>query len=181
MNELQVIAPPASGGEREHGAGQNLSFRCMQVALALPISRVREIIEYGQLTPVPMMPSYVLGVLNLRGNVVPVVDLAGRFGAGKTEIGRRTCIIILELPASEGMQLVGLVVDAVDEVLDIDEGQIEPPPAFGAAIRSDFILGMARHDQGFIIILKMDRLLDVDTLIPATLPQGEWGAGHAGG
>lgn len=181
MNDLQVIAPPLAGGEREHGAGQNLSFRCMQVALALPISRVREIIEYGQLTPVPMMPPYVLGVINLRGNVVPVVDLAARFGAGKTGIGRRTCIIILELPAAEGVQLVGLVVDAVDEVLDIDEAQIEPPPTFGTAIRSDFILGMARHDQGFIIILKMDRLLDVDALLPAAQSAAEWGAGHAGG
>ena len=98
------------------GAGQNLSFRCMQTALALLIDRVREIIEYGQVTTVPMMPGYVRGVLNLRGNVVPVIDLAFRFGGKPTEVGRRTCIIILELPIGKTSQLAGLIVDAVDEV-----------------------------------------------------------------
>ena len=97
------------------GAGQNLSFRCMQTALALPIDRVREIIEYGQVTTVPMMPGYVRGVLNLRGNVVPVIDLAFRFGGKPTEVGRRTCIIILELPIGKTSQLAGLIVDAVDD------------------------------------------------------------------
>lgn len=166
MNDLISCASPSEAQER--GAGQNLSFHCMNVALALPISRVREIIEYGHLTAVPMMPSYVLGVINLRGNVVPVVDLSARFGAGGTVLGRRTCIIILELPNADGPHLVGLVVDAVDEVLDIELSQIEPPPSFGTAIRSDFIMGMARREQGFLIILKVDRLLDLEELSPIT-------------
>jgi len=151
--------------ESERGSGQNLSFRCMNVALALPISRVREIIEYGHLTAVPMMPGYVRGVINLRGNVVPVVDLAARFGGQQTIIGKRTCIIILELPKQGESALVGLVVDAVDEVLDIGPEQIELPPSFGTSIRSDFIMGMARRDQGFLIILKVDKLLDLDELM----------------
>jgi purine-binding chemotaxis protein CheW len=166
MND--VIALSSGGDIQDRGAGQNLSFHCMNVALALPIYRVREIIEYGHLTAVPMMPSYVLGVINLRGNVVPVVDLSARFGAGATVLGRRTCIIILELSNADGFHLVGLVVDAVDEVLDIELSQIEPPPSFGTAIRSDFILGMARRDQGFLIILKVDRLLALEELLPAT-------------
>ena len=164
MNELMTLSPIVERGER--GAGQNLSFHCMNVALALPINRVREIIEYGNLTAVPMMPSYVLGVINLRGNVVPVVDLSARFGAGPTAISKRTCIIILELPGCVESALVGLVVDAVDEVLDVDQGQIEPPPSFGTAIRSDFILGMARREHGFLIILRVDKLLDLDALRP---------------
>ena len=121
-NTMREVTPyqPA-----DWGAGQNLSFRCMQTALALPIDRVREIIEYGQVTTVPMMPGYVRGVLNLRGNVVPVIDLAFRFGSQPTEVGRRTCIIILELPIGKTSQLAGLIVDAVDEVLDIEQSQIE--------------------------------------------------------
>lgn len=164
MNELMVLSQEPE--TVENGVGQNLSFHCMNVALALPISRVREIIEYGNLTTVPMMPPYVLGVINLRGNVVPVVDLSARFGAGATKLGKRTCIIILELPRAGESALVGLVVDAVDEVLDVDSGQIEPPPSFGTAIRSDFILGMARREQGFLIILRVDKLLDLDALQP---------------
>ena len=154
------------------GAGQNLSFRCMQTALALPIDRVREIIEYGQVTTVPLMPSYVRGVINLRGNVVPVIDLASRFGAAPTEIGRRTCIIILELPIGTTAQLAGLIVDAVDEVLDIDPSQIEPPPAFGTGISSQFIQGMARRDNGFLIILKAEALFCEDELQRMQEPQG---------
>ena len=165
MTENMKLSAPGDGDER--GSGQNLSFRSMNVALALPISRVREIIEYGHLTAVPMMPGYVRGVINLRGNVVPVVDLAARFGGAQTVIGKRTCIIILELPKKGDSALVGLVVDAVDEVLDIDPAQIEPPPGLGTAIRSDFILGMARREQGFLIILKVDKLLDLHELLPS--------------
>lgn len=163
MEELIALSNKINEG---NVSGQHLSFRCMNTALALPISSVREIIEYGHLTAVPMMPSYVLGVINLRGNVVPVVDLAARFGAGATVLGRRTCIIILELGGEGTQHLVGLVVDAVDEVLDIEQGQIEPAPTFGTAIRSDFIHGMARREQGFLILLKAGRLLDMEALTP---------------
>ncbi|MGL4751414.1 MAG: chemotaxis protein CheW [Aeromonadaceae bacterium] len=169
MSEMIALLNKVEGDEK--AVGQHLSFRCMTTALALPISSVREIIEYGHLTAVPMMPSYVLGVINLRGNVVPVVDLAARFGAGSTSLGKRTCIIILELGGQGSLHLVGLVVDAVDEVLDIEPEQVEPAPAFGTAIRSDFIHGMARRDQGFLILLKADRLLDMESLAPG-LEQG---------
>lgn len=153
------------------GAGQNLSFRCMQTALALPIDRVREIIEYGQITSVPLMPGYVHGVLNLRGNVVPVIDLAFRFGNRPTGVGRRTCIIILELPIGNTSQLAGLIVDAVDEVLDIEPGQIEPPPEFGTGINTRFIQGMARQGNGFLIILKAEALFSADELQQILEPQ----------
>ena len=147
-----------------NGVGQSLSFRCMKTAFAFPIERVREIIEYGQVTTVPLMPGYVKGVINLRGNVVPVIDLSHRFGGPVTEIGNRTCIIILEMPTGHSVQSAGLIVDAVDEVLDIEANQIEPPPEFGAGISSQFILGMARRDNGFLIILKAEALFTEDEM-----------------
>ncbi|MBV7515937.1 chemotaxis protein CheW, partial [Pseudomonas sp. PDM25] len=99
---------------------QHLSFRVRQARYALPIELVREIIEYGQVTAVPMMPAFIHGVINLRGNVVPVLDLAARFGLDLTEPGKRTCIVIieLELDGNGQAQRIGLVVDAVDAVLD---------------------------------------------------------------
>lgn len=146
------------------GAGQYLSFHSMQTALAIPIDRVREILEYGQITTVPLMPDYVKGVINLRGNVVPVIDLGCRFSRQKTNISKRTCIIIMELPIGDSIQQAGLIVDAVDEVMDIESKQIEPPPEFGAGINTKFILGMARQEKGFLIIMKAEALFTEDEL-----------------
>lgn len=124
---------------------QYLSFLSRNECFALPIDQVREIIEFEGVTPVPMMPAFVRGVINLRGNVVPVIDLASRFGRQRSEAGRRTCIIILELDGDMGLYRLGLVVDGVDAVLDIAADTIEVAPDFGAGIRTDFIAGMARH------------------------------------
>lgn len=145
-------------------AEQYLSFRCNGEAYALPIAHVREIIEYGNLTPVPMMPDFIRGVINLRGNVVPVIDLGSRFGQAVINRTRRTCIVILELSRAQGVVSLGLVVDGVDAVLDIEPGDIEPAPNFGTGIRSDFILGMARREQGFIIILQVEQVLSLEDM-----------------
>lgn len=144
---------------------QHLSFRVRQARYALPIELVREIIEYGQITSVPMMPSCIHGVINLRGNVVPVLDLAARFGMDRTDAGKRTCIVIIELDLNEVQQRIGLVVDAVDAVLDIRTADVEPAPAFGAGIRTDFIAGMARDDRGFTIILEVRKVLSLDDIL----------------
>lgn len=143
---------------------QHLSFNLDGETYAIGILHIKEIIEYGQLTVVPMMPPYIRGVINLRGSVVPVVDMAVRFGRERTEVKRRTCIIILEVAAGEGQQEIGVVVDAVNEVLEIPDSEIEPPPSFGTGIRSEFIRGMGKQDSRFIIILNVDRLLSVDEL-----------------
>ena len=148
--------------EAQPDAVQHLSFRVRDAGYALPIDLVREIIEYAEVTRVPMMPAYIHGVINLRGNVVPVLDLAARFGLSLTEPGNRTCIVIIELPLDGGLQRIGLVVDEVDEVLEIEPRQIMPPPAFGTAIRSDFIAGMAQQAQEFLIILNMLQVLSLD-------------------
>ncbi|PAU66370.1 chemotaxis protein CheW [Pseudomonas sp. PIC25] len=150
---------------------QHLSFRVRQARYALPIELVREIIEYGQITTVPMMPAFIHGVINLRGNVVPVLDLAARFGFELTEPGKRTCIVIIELELDDQQQRIGLVVDAVDAVLDIDSTEVEPAPPFGAGIRTDFIAGMARDERGFTIILDVRRVLSLDDIRQLSLAQ----------
>lgn len=143
---------------------QHLSFRVRQAGYALPIDLVREIIEYDEVTRVPMMPDYIHGVINLRGNVVPVLDLAARFGLERTAPGKRTCIVIIELRVAEHDQRIGLVVDAVDAVHDIDAAQVMPTPPFGAQINADFIAGMAQQEQGFLIILDMLQVLSPEDL-----------------
>src|SRR5690606_32178220 len=109
---------------------------------AIGILAIKEIIEYANLTTVPMMPACIRGVINLRGAVVPVVDLAARFGRTPTPVSKRTCIVIVEVESGGERQDVGVIVDAVNEVLDIPAADIEPPPSFGTKIRTDFIKGM---------------------------------------
>lgn len=146
------------------GQQQFLTFMLGGETFAIGILSVKEIIEYGSLTTVPMMPDFIRGVINLRGAVVPVVDLAARFGRKAAEVGRRTCIVIAEVANAEGHQDIGVIVDMVNEVLEIAPADIEPAPAFGARIRSDFISGMGRMDGGFVILLDVSRVLSEDEL-----------------
>lgn len=147
---------------------QYLTFVLGGEMFAIGILCVKEIIEYGDLTVVPMMPECIRGVINLRGAVVPVVDLACRFGRRSTDLTRRTCIVIVEVEGEgegEGeRQDIGVIVDAVSEVLEIRGEQIEPTPAFGARIRTDFIHGMGKVDGKFVIILNVNKVLSLDDL-----------------
>ena len=131
---------------------------------ALGILNIKEIIEFGSLTEVPMMPAFVRGVINLRGAVVPVIDLMARFGGKSATVQRRTCLVIVEAPVDDGNQDIGIMVDAVSAVLEIPGEEIEPPPAFGARIRTDFIAGMARRDGRFVILLEVGRVFSIDEL-----------------
>lgn len=150
--------------------GQYLTFGLGAEIYGVGILSVKEIIEYGQLTVVPMMPRCTRGVINLRGAVVPVIDLASRFGRPPTEVGRRSCIVITEVEADGERQVVGVVVDAVNEVLEIPADRIEPPPSFGLRIRADFISGMARVEGGFIVLLDIARVLSLDDLAVLSRP-----------
>lgn len=149
---------------------QLLTFQLGGEPFAIAIHAIREIIEYGSVTEVPLMPEFIRGVLNLRGAVVPVIDLAARFGRARTEIGQRSCIIILELEnrieGEEGsaLQEIGVVVDAVSEVMEVPQAQIQPPPPFGARIRADFVSGMVEMEGRFVIILDVGRVLSVDEM-----------------
>jgi purine-binding chemotaxis protein CheW len=110
------------------------------------------------------MPSFIRGVINLRGAVVPVIDLGSRFGKQASAISRRTCIVIIEVIHEEEQHVVGVMVDAVNEVLDIAPGEIEPAPSFGAKIRADFIQGMGKVNGKFVIILNVDHVLSLDEM-----------------
>lgn len=139
---------------------QYLTFMLRGETHALGIMHIKEIIGYGSLTPVPMMPGYISGVINLRGAVVPVIDLGHRFDFPPCDISRRTCIVILELTGdSEAMQTVGVIVDAVNEVVEMPLSDIAAPPDFGASIHSDFIEGMCRREEGFIILLDVGSIV----------------------
>jgi purine-binding chemotaxis protein CheW len=152
---------------RQDGAAQGrqyLTFSVSGEAYAIPISAIKEIIEYRQPTDVPMMPAYVRGVINLRGRVVPVIDLAVRFGRGRGEVSKRTCIVILEIAQDGQQQDISVVVDAVSAVVDIVDADIEPPPQFGAKLRADFISGMGKIAEKFVIILDVEHVLSIEEL-----------------
>ena len=159
--------PAVKAEQKTAHAGQYLTFVLGGELYALGILNIKEIIDYGQLTEVPMMPAFVRGVINLRGSVVPVVDLAARFGKGSTQIVKRTAIVIVETLAENNDdrgQDIGIIVDAVNEVVDIGQQDIEPPPSFGTGIRPDFINGMAKRNERFIILLDVNRVLSVDEM-----------------
>lgn len=144
---------------------QYLTFMLNGEAFAIGILAIKEIIEYGHLTEVPMMPTCVRGVINLRGAVVPVMDLQARFGRSASAVTKRTCIVIVETAPTDDSadgQVIGVVVDAVNEVLELPSADIEPPPSFGAAIRSDFVCGMAKVRGKFVIVLDVANVLSIE-------------------
>jgi len=146
---------------------QYLTFLLGGETFAIGILNVKEIIEYGNVTTVPMMPDFVRGVINLRGAVVPVIDLAMRFSRPASPITRRSCIVLIEVEAEGEQYYIGITVDAVNEVLEIPGSEIEPP-TFGAKIRSDFIGGMGKIEGKFVIILDADKVLSVDEMASLT-------------
>ena len=155
-----LVVRDAAGEVAEQN--QYLTFLLGEEMFAIGILSIREIIEYGFVTDVPMTPPFIRGVLNLRGAVVPVVDLAQRFGRQTRENTKRTCIVIVEIESPKGSQEMGIVVDAVSEVLEISHDDIEPPPEFGSRIRTDFIKGMGKIEGKFVIVLDLNRVLSVD-------------------
>lgn len=161
----QLVAaamPPHPGAETQ--IDQYLTFMLGGEVFAIGILSIKEIIEYSSLTEVPMMPACIRGVINLRGAVVPVIDIAVRFGRGAAPVTKRTCIVIIEVTANGERQDVGVIVDAVNEVLEIPIADIEPPPTFGAQIRTDFMRGMGKVNQKFVILLDVNHVLKLDEL-----------------
>lgn len=165
MNALVKTSHHSPAANADQDLQQYLTFMLGGEVFAIGILHIKEIIEYGHLTGVPMMPEFIRGVINLRGAVVPVVDLASRFGGKASQITRRSCIVILELTCDEEAQVIGVVVDAVNEVLEIAASEIEPPPTFGTRIRTDFIQGMGKVQERFVIILNVNNVLSTDDLL----------------
>ncbi len=145
---------------------QYLTFMLGGEMFSISILSIKEIIWYANLTEVPMMPACIRGVINLRGAVVPVMDLSNRFGKPSTPVVKSTCIVIIEVPtAVEGEhQNMGVVVDSVQAVLEIPTTEIEPAPSFGAKIRPDFIEGIAKVNGKFVILLNVNRVLSTEEI-----------------
>lgn len=168
MNALVKSEGQPLAVSKTTGAGadqtQYLTFMLGGEVFAIGILGIKEIIEYAGLTEVPMMPACIRGVINLRGAVVPVMDLSSRFGKPSTDVTKRTCIVIVEIEASGERHDMGVVVDAVNAVLEIPASEIEPAPAFGAKIRTDFIEGMGKVDGKFVILLNVNRVMSVEEI-----------------
>ena len=143
---------------------QYLTFTVTGVSFGIAISTIKEIIEYRTPTEVPKMLGYMLGLINMRGRVVPVIDLAVRFGRGKVEPGRRTCIVILDMQQKQLQHDIGVVADAVNAVVEIADADVEPAPAFGAHLRTDFISGMGKIGDEFVVLLDIEKVLSIDEL-----------------
>lgn len=153
-------------------ATQYLSFQLAGEEFAFGILRVKEILEYDTITRVPSAPAAVRGVINLRGSVVPVVDLAVLFGLAPTAVTKRTCIVIVEVRVDGAELVMGVLADAVSQVIDLGPDAIEPSPAFGSRVRVEYLVGMGKVDaRKFVLILDIDRLLGDVTLPQAGAPE----------
>ena len=161
---LRGAAAAAAAAPVEHK--QYLTFMLGGEMFSISILCIREIIWYANLTEVPMMPACIRGVINLRGAVVPVMDLSNRFGKPSTPVIKSSCIVIVEVPtANEGEHInMGVVVDSVQAVLEIPTSEIEPAPSFGAKIRPDFIEGIAKVNGKFVILLNVNRVLSMEEI-----------------
>ena len=137
---------------------QFLTFILDEELFALDISKVREVLDFTTITKVPRTPDFMRGVINLRGSVVPVVDMRMKFGMTKTEKTVNTCIIIVEISLDGETAILGALADSVQEVMDLEPGQIEPAPKIGTRLKTDFIRGMGKHGEQFIIILDIDKV-----------------------
>ena len=152
-----------------------VAFGLGREAFAVEIRFVKEILQFQELTEVPLLPSWVRGLINLRGAVVPVLDLSIRFGRPPTEVARRACIVILEVPQGERLIPVGVIVDRVTEVLDLGASDLEPAPSLGTDPRSEFLCGIAKVKNQFVILLDVAHLLsaeEVAVLARDVLPEG---------
>jgi purine-binding chemotaxis protein CheW len=143
---------------------QYLAFTLGDETFAMDIRSIREVIQFGSVTDVPLMPPFIRGVINLRGSVVPVIDLFIRFGRLETKVASRTCIVILELTQGESTPEMGVMVDNVSEVLSIAASEVEPAPAFGSDIRAEFIAGVAKVGDRFVILLDVNHVLSVEEM-----------------
>ncbi len=141
---------------------QYLTFTLAEETFAIEIVKVREVIDYVHVTRVPRMPDYLRGVINLRGSVVPVIDLRLILGMPSIEKTVDTCVIIAEVMIDGEALHLGMLADSVQEVIDVNPSQIDPPPKLGSMLDTKFIRGMGKRDEGFFIILNIDQVLSVD-------------------
>lgn len=163
---------------------QYLTFSLAGEEFAVGILKVREIIEYDTLTHVPALPPSVRGVINLRGSVVPVIDLSVKFGLKGNPVTKRTCFVIVEVEIEGQSKVMGVIADSVSEVMDLQASEIEAPPSFGTQVRVDFLEGMGKVGKGFVQILDVDKVLSTFDLAELEashghlLPENATGEAH---
>ncbi len=146
---------------------QYLTFQLGEEVFAVDVSHVREILEFTTVTKVPRTPDYMRGVINLRGSVVPVLDMRLKFGLSLTEKTVDTCIIVVEVFFEDESTIIGALVDSVQEVLELEPDQIEPAPRIGTQLKTEFIKGMGKRDDRFIILLDIDKIFSSEELTMA--------------
>lgn len=161
---------------------QYLTFKLAEEVFALDISKVREVLDFTTVTGVPRTPEFMRGVINLRGSVVPVVDLRLKFGMARTDNSVNTCVIITEVTVDGDTTVLGALADSVQEVLEMEPGSIAPAPRIGTKLNTAFIKGMGKRDDRFVIILDIDRVFSCDelALVQATAPPPAEAVTHAG-
>src|SRR3984893_12696721 len=135
---------------------QYLTFKLADEVFTIDVAKVREVLDFTTITKIPRTPEFMSGVINLRGNVVPVVDLRLCFEMSRTEKTVNTCIVVVEMLLEGESTVIGALADSVEEVIDLEPDQIQPPPTIGTQIRTDFIKGMGKRDSQFIMILDID-------------------------
>lgn len=143
---------------------QFLTFVLADDIFAIDVTKAKEILDFSDITQVPQTPEYMLGVINLRGSVVPVIDMRRKFNLEVAEVTRNSCIVVVDVDVDGEMVTVGALADSVREVLDLDSAQIEPPPRIGTRLNTDFIKGMGNLDNKFVIILDIDKVFSSDEL-----------------
>jgi purine-binding chemotaxis protein CheW len=153
-----------AGHEHEPISRQYLTFNTSGECYALGILSIKEIIEFGNITKVPLVPLFVRGVINLRGAVVPVIDLSARLYGHCISEGKRTCVVIVEINTPDGLMELGIVVDAVNEVLELSSTDLSQAPNFGSRIRTDFIEAMARINEKLVMVLALDKVLSIEEM-----------------
>ena len=149
---------------------QYLTFKLDNEVFALDVATVREVLDFTTVTKIPRTPEFMSGVINLRGSVVPVVDLRLCFQMSKTERTKNTCIIVMEVRLEGETAIIGALADSVEEVIDLEPEQIESAPKLGASIRTDFIRGMGKRESHFLMILDIDRVFSADQLLELRTP-----------
>lgn len=162
MNEVKTMEKGVKAASEKEG--KYLTFVLAGEEYGIGILKVKEIIGMMAITMVPQTPGYIKGVINLRGKVIPVVDLRLKFGMAATDYTERTCIIVVEIGDKSDRVLIGIVVDSVSEVLNIRAGDIEETPNFGTRLQTDYILGMAKAGGGIKILLDIDQVLHAEEL-----------------
>jgi purine-binding chemotaxis protein CheW len=164
QNPLMPVSDLESVLEQDEQTQRFLTFHIDDVVYGVNIEGIREILEFHTVTAIPMAPKFIRGVLNLRGSVVPIIDLAVRLGKEPAEDTNRTCIIVVEVKDEDESIEIGFIVDSVDEVLGLNEEDIEPSPSFGVDIRTDFIDGMGRKNEDFVVLLGLETVFSIEEL-----------------